>query len=68
MGKAKIHLYAAYVTEAATIAVLILFLIYKDIVILFFLPVFATFTSTFHIMYLLSEIYEKLEALAKDGR
>jgi len=61
MGKAKIHLYAAYATEAATIAVLILFLIYKDIVILFFLPVFATITSTFHIMYLLSEIYEKLE-------
>jgi len=61
MGKAKLHLVVAYATEAATIAVLILFLVYKDIVILFFLPVFATITSAFHIMYLLAEIYEKLE-------
>jgi len=61
LNRAKLHLIAAYATEAATIAVLILFLIYKDIVILFFLPVFATITSAFHILYMLSEIYEKLE-------
>jgi len=67
MGKAWIHKVLMYATEAVAISMVVLFLLVKDIVLLFFLQIFVTITCTFHILYLLSEVYEKLEGLGGAG-
>ncbi len=59
-----IHLALAYVTEALAIGTLVSWIIVRDVVTLIFFLAFVVITATFHVMYLISSLYEKVEELA----
>jgi len=61
--KSTLHLVAAYATEVLTVVALALSAIRRDLALLIFALIFLVITSTFHITYMLSCIYEKLDDL-----
>jgi len=63
MRGSKIHLIIMYVTEGITIALIVLWLMLQRSELLLFSLMMLIITCTEHVLYLLSNIYEKLESL-----
>ena len=65
MRKSRIHYVLMYATEAAAIATLVLWILTGRIEPLFGAVIFTVISATFHVLYLVSVVYEKLEDIER---
>ncbi len=65
MRGSRLHMVLMYATEAAAIATLALWVITGRLEPLLGAVIFTVVSATFHVMYFLSVIYEKLEDIER---
>lgn len=61
MGKAWVHKVLMYVTEGMAIATIAMWCLSGRLEYLLFTIILAIVSATFHVTYLLSELYEKID-------